>query len=353
MHSKQVASFLVLSLAIAGVACGGDDSSGTDGGVVVLDGTTPMCTDPGATGSTRFYVINVLDIPAESPPGTVWGFNLDGITTPMTEMEDPTAFAAGCGQPDKISPAPDNITGVDNQLSPILSTLGSSLDISGTIAENLRDGDLLLLAEIEGVDDATTDDCVRLNLYLGKRVLADPAATCADAAECTAPTCGSGQTAAAFCEAGACEDGPCVDGSEVIVGGQTFDINTMSFGPGGAPLITAVGTIISGRLNVGPIDITVPIPIMDMTLNLMIQQAQVRATLSGDTLTLGVIGGKLDVMQIIETIAAIPDLADFRTIIETTLMNQADLDPDGTGTCQSVSVGLVFDAVDAVEGATR
>jgi hypothetical protein len=117
------------------------------------------------------------------------------------------------------------------------------------------------------------------------------------------------------------------------------------------PLITVQGSITNGRLRAGPVDLELNLPVQDMTLTLNIQQAQVRFNMVGDTLTNGVIGGQLDVEQTISTIVAIDPDTIPESLARSILTAQADLDYDpATMTCNAVSIGLVFGAVDAVKG---
>ena len=68
----------------------------------------------------------------------------------------------------------------------------------------------------------------------------------------------------------------------------------------------------------------------------------------------GVIGGRINVQELN---AAWPAFEEggfvSRSILQTITREQADLDPDGAGVCQSISVALVFEGIRAVRGETR
>ncbi len=307
MNGLKVAFMLLVAGTLLG-ACGDDGGTTGDGGGGDT-GSSDMCM----TGDTMFYVASVLDVGQADPtgdPNIVPGFNLDDK---VSDAMDP----AGCLHQDFTSPPPDNEPGVDNQLGPILSAVGSSLDVTGTIADNILMGKLLILFELQNVDDSMNDGCVTLNLYLGQM-----------------PDMGMPADA---------------DGDGIIDPGQTILIDPASL-MGGMPLVSVQGEIVNGRMKAGPVDISLNIPIMDTVLSLNIRNAQVRMTLSGDNVTSGIIGGALNVDETVMTIVAIDPTAIPETLATSVLEAQADLEPDDLGNCTAVSVGLTFEGIPAVKG---
>src|SRR5688572_3697759 len=102
MDWKKFACALVVGAALVG--CGGDDGGDGDG-------------DPGMTYT---YVVSRMVVGQADPAGDptiVPGFNLDGRVSDDTD-------AMGCFHADFTSPPPDNESGVDNQLGPVLGGLG-------------------------------------------------------------------------------------------------------------------------------------------------------------------------------------------------------------------------------------
>lgn len=286
---------LVTAASLAGFGCGGDDNP-EDG--------PPM--DP------QTYVIGYLNIAQADPAGDpeiVAGFNLDGKVS--TDDTDPTV----CYKMDYTSPAPDNEPGVDNQLGPILASVGSSLDIEGTIAENIADGSLLILMTVEGIHNYDNDPNVVVKLELGTLE-------------------GTGKTM------------PDVDAMGNLSAGQSINVNMTSVG-----LVELPGMIVNGRLRAGPADLLLSLPIMGTMLNLNIRQAQVRFDITETSMGNGVLGGEL---QVEETVAAIVQVAPDsipESLARSILEGQADLQYDmAMDKCLAVSVGLVFEGPNAVRG---
>ncbi|MBW2461555.1 MAG: hypothetical protein JRH11_07900 [Deltaproteobacteria bacterium] len=308
MNYVTAALTLILAAAMVG-GCGDDGGTTMDGSTADSSTTIP---DAGP-GETLFYVASVLGVGQADPtgdPSVVPGFNLDGL---VSDAADP----AGCLHADFTSPAPDNQPGVDNQLGPILSSVGSSIDVEGSLSENILDGSLLLLFELVRVNDRVNDPEVGLNIYVGQM----PAGV----------------------------DEPAdLDGDAIIDPDQTFDIDPASL-EGGEPLVSVSGALINGRVNAGPIDIEINLPI-EGGLLLNIRDAEVRLSIAGDTITAGIIGGALDVAETVMTIVAIDPDAIPESLARSVLDAQADLVPDETGACTAVSVGLTFEGITAVRG---
>jgi hypothetical protein len=287
-----------LAAALVGVGCGGDDDGGGGG---------DMCD----TGETYLFVASVIDIGQADPtgdPNIVPGFNLDGITSDDT---DPM----GCFKTDFNSGPPDNIEGVDNQLGPILAALEGSFDVSGSIADAIADGSIALMMKVSNVDELANDSCVTVEILLGE-----------------VPGGGA----------------PMLGGDGLLVPGQTFDIDSRSVG-----MATFEGAIVNGRVQGGPVAIPLAVPLDETTtLTLNIANAEVRFNIGdGTSVNTGVIGGGLDIEETLTAITmAVMDVPEM--LARTLLENQADLAPDSTGQCRSVSMGLIFDGVSAVEGNT-
>jgi hypothetical protein len=311
-------SLSTLALLLA-VGCGDDDGATPDSGVTTVDSGAPEEPCQSGTCMEYVFVASTADIgqATAAMPNVAPGFNLDDrVSTPVTGggSDDPQ----GCFRADFTSPPPDSEMGVDNQLGPIVTAIGSGFDISGSIQENIADGGLLLLMKITDVDDTTTDGNVGFSLVLGEL------------------------------QAGV--EAPMVDAMGRLTGGQTFDIDSRSLGAGMTPLVSGRGRIINGRMRVGPVDIMINFTVSDMPIALAIRDAQVRATFSGtDALETGVIGGSLRISEVAPTLAMAADLD--QAIVEAALNGQSDLDPNADGSaCASVSVALTFAAVEAIEG---
>jgi hypothetical protein len=284
----------------------------------VIDTGVPPDAAACVGGETRFYVAAVFDVGQADPvgdPSLVPGINVDGRISDGSDV-------LGCLHPDFTNPPPYLENGVDNQLGPILSAVGSSLDISGTIADAVLAGSFLVLLEIEHVDDPMNDPCVVLNIYQG---LVPSGATAEDA-----------------------------DGDLLLDPGQTFDIDASSVTSAGDPLATAYGRIVGGRLSAFPIDVSLPMPVTEGSSFLLdIRDATVRLTLAGDSFDHGVLGGSLDVEATVPLIVAIDPATIPEALARSVLSAQADLSPDSSGACRAVSIGVVMDGVPAARGVVR
>lgn len=280
-----------------------------------------QCFDPSTPGVTYFFVVAQLEVAQADAanPEIVSGFNLDGAVTAGGDT------TTGCGKMDFISPPPDNEPGVDNQLGPILSNLPGDLDVNASIAESVRNGELVLLVELVDVNDLLNDESVTVNIYVG-----------------TLPV---GVTT------------PMLNGTQ-LAAGQTFDLDaTAGSQASGAPLGSAPGAIVDGRLRAGSTDIPLSLGETALPITLSVRGAQIAATLeaTGTTGTQGIIGGRVLNTETVAALAEIPDLEGNEALIEGVLRSQADLDPDPSmgGACTSVSLALELELVSAVKGVPR
>ena len=313
MDWKKLALGVLLGSTLAVTGCG-DDDGGTDGG------GTDATTDSGGGGTPLpgecadgecIFVVNELAIPDVTVMGgveTTQGFNIDGRVSDDTD-------AQGCFQPDFTSP--DGREGIDNQLATLKPTLAGFIgDLDMTISDALADGSVILLMELTGAE-STDDSDVGLNLYLGE-----------------VPGGGAPMLA---------------DGK--IAAGQTFDINPASVDSSGNPLVSVPASTVGGRVTAGPLDLPLTLAVDASTsITLNIRNASVQATVGDGTLTDGIIGGELNIDELVAIATGLGGGVDEGTI-RTVLEPIADLNPNGDMVCQSVSVGLTFAGVDAIKGA--
>ncbi len=306
MNRKALASILCAS-ALALSACGGDDGGKTG------DDDSGM---PPAGGATYTYVVSQLDlgtINSATTPKTAPGFNLDASET----------NACGDGIEDFQSGAPDNVTGVDNQLIGVaagISQASAELDIAQLLQEGVTDGNILLLFEVSGVDDLTTDESVSFKVFLAE-----------------VPGSGEGDAAIAPMSAGG-----------ALTANQTFDYTT-------APIVTGVtGSIAGGRLKVAVSNLPLSVPALGQSLDLAIKSAEARFDITATTLSNGVIGGKLAVSDVLTQVEkfsdSLPGGEGTLGLVETVLNGAADLDKSGDA-CTSISAAIKFSGVKATKGA--
>jgi len=265
--------------------------------------------------------------------GITSGFDIDGIVSPPDDVR-------GCGKPDYRSPPPDNIPGVDNQLGSLVASLEASLgfDTEMAIRDSLAKGTLLILLAMENVDDVTNDDCVTLNLLSGAQL---NTMCTAGGTECLAGwICGAMNTCV-----------PMVTGDGSLGAGQTFDVDTSSFMDGTTtPRISITGELVGGRFrSFRTGQFSLDIPLMGGRLLIDLLNPQVRLSITGGAVSTGVIGGGANNMQLGVAVANAINMPGLD--VAQILRGQADLEPDGSGSCNRISLGLEFVGVGATRGA--
>lgn len=270
--------------------------------------SSPPAVDAAGDGETRTYLLSAADVPAvDMSAGTAVGFNLDGMVT------------AGGGEscvdaaPDFTSP--EGEAGVDNQfaavLLPALSELADIDDVGALIAEQIADGSLLLMIQIDDDDDdrggaGEPVDSVQVSLYLGEL-----------------PT---GATVM-------------VDGSGRPTAGQDFD-RGMSLGT------TVTGTIEDGRLRLEADTLPLSFDIDGTIATLTLSEVRMEGNITADTITNGVIGAQITVASIVE----LGELIMPGVVTEELVRGFADPDlaPNADGSiCDAISAGLTFASVGA------
>jgi hypothetical protein len=326
MEARMDFRKLILSMGIAGavglVGCGSDSEEEPppppppDPFFEPHQRSTPVpptsaCAD---TGNSYFYVVSVLDFATTSTEtNQTPGFNIDGYNTPVSGT-------SGCGHPDRRFDVNqdgmvlDDENGIDNQLADLAPLLSGFLSLQDMV----DGGDVLILVEAKYVDSLTNDDCVQVDLLLGEV----PA----------------GETLV-------------LDASGRIAPGQAFVISDASYDDDGNPLISGLGSIVNGRLYIGPVTLSLSFPVDAQTeITLAIQSAQVAFNISATTLGVGVIGGALNVDALLSAVGGLlPDEFPPDTI-RGILEPMMDINPDtNNANCDSVSLGLVFNGVDAEE----
>jgi hypothetical protein len=293
-------------LGIVLVGCSESRSRGGAGGPSVRIDSGVTSTDDaggGTTGATHEYVMHVLNVGQADPAGSpdiVPGFNLD---TRVSDDTDPE----GCFHPDFTSPPPDNDTGVDNQMGPILASLGSSVDVEGSIAMSIADGSLILLVRVSGVNDEASDESITVELWQGATATGGP---------------------------------PMLDATGRLAAGQSFVATTMV---GSWP-----GFISFGRARVATSDVPFVLPLDMGTLSILLRGGELRFDVAASGLSRGVVGGALDVDETVSAIVAVAPDSIPESLARSILEGQADLMPDVSGACQEVSMALTFDTVPAV-----
>lgn len=269
----------------------------------------PVDAPDSGPGETALFVVNKLRTPT-AVGGEVIGFNVDGLVSDAADAD-------GCNKMDYTSPAPDSETGVDNQLGPLLTSFETQLGLNAAAATAFENGTLLLLIEVTDIDDYENDAYVGVNVLFGRL----PPGIYA----------------------------PELDSGGFIAGGQTFDIDATSYESDMmTPHVRFMGSIVDGRLHTDTTGFTLALPYNSYVIMLAIKLAELRFNIAPEGLETGIIGGALDVEDLITAVSGVID-STYISLLRLLLGNAADLKVL-SGACDNISVGMTFTATTAVLG---
>jgi hypothetical protein len=294
MDWKKLAWSAVVSTGLVmGSACGDDDGPGpgTDSGTPMMDGgSMPEPLDCGDC----FFVVNALDF-GPGAEGRYPGFDVDD--------NDAGEFGDGepnCGVPDYIGY--DGSPGVDNGLGGLLGAASTALDVGAEIEMALAEGSIIILVEPSGIT-STEQTGVGLRIYLG-------------------------ETASGVA--------PMVDGMNRISADQVFN-----YFP--EPDIMVTGNISGGILTAGPLDLPLSLNVMDTTLELLIEDAQIRVDVAQMTSFTGentphFLGGKIDLVALFDALGPLLEGVEVPiSLLESILPLYLDLDPVASETVLTIT----------------
>lgn len=288
-HPRGGAAACLLALAALALGCADPETMPPD--------TTRHC----GVAEPRAFVISKLAFTRVDPEkGTAPGFDVDGVVSDGT---DP----ASCMKKDFVGPLGEK--GVDNQLAALIpdveKILGNAVD--GLIQGAIDNGDLLILAEVNGAQSLENDDCVDLTIKIGEGK----------------PTLGT-------------------DG--VIEAYQTFDVD-----PAGEVSHGTGGKIEAGVLTIGPFELAIPIAIFDVAFTLHVHDALFRLRVSGEdgTPNEGFLGGGVVPQEILDGVGQGAGVDKYIPVLTIVLNGSADLAVNADGTCTQVSAALGITATEA------
>jgi len=148
-----------------------------------------------------------------------------------------------------------------------------------------------------------------------------------------------------------CSGKPMLSGM-TIASGQTFNVDARSLGAGGMAMIREAATISGGVATVMADNIALSVPFdpdqPPVTLNIRNARVEFRGSASG--LMSGLIGGQLNIDELIAiALMLMPTLPEM--LIRSTLESSADLGMTAPGEpCEAISVALLFTATAATRG---
>ncbi|MBM4360448.1 MAG: hypothetical protein FJ096_20265 [Deltaproteobacteria bacterium] len=258
----------------------------------------PPCT---ATGRTYASVVTFATFAEQRDDGSVEGVNVDGIVSDGTDE-------AGCFKADAVGS--DGATGIDNQVAtllPLVKGLVGEENIDALLGAAIKNGQLIVMTAMRGVDDLVDDACVDV----------------------------------AF---GAGLGSPLVDGD-----GNYFPFQTFAWDAEAARVSTLYRARIEGGvLRAGPGDVDLPVRVLDANFTLGIHSTgvamKVTPTPDGRGATLsGFVGGGIVVEELAKVVASFNIGESVKGAVIPLLKTRADLGMDGTGECRQISAALRFE----------
>ncbi|MCB9683694.1 MAG: hypothetical protein H6735_01475 [Alphaproteobacteria bacterium] len=227
--------------------------------------------------------------------GTSPGFDLDDATSILNGLD-------GCGVPDLTDP--DGAVGIDNGFGGLLPALEltEAAAVEDLIAQTITDGELLITFDLADLDDATGDGCI--DVTVGRAA--------------GTPMLGT--------------DGQLLDG-------QTLDRD-----PAIDPVRIEHVAVVDGTFE-APFEITIPVQIFDVDMDFTLKNGRIRGTIAPDGTVSGIFAGGVDVatmLAITEENNVDPALHD---VLAALLSIWADLEPDGLGGCEQVSIVFEYSSV--------
>ena len=246
---------------------------------------------------TRVAVVSTL-LFGRRDDGVAWGFDLDGRVSDDRDAE-------GCYQEDLVDPeGRDGVDSAFSKLVPVLE-LTEAAAVEGLIQDSIASGELLLLAEVSGIDDPLDDDCVDVRLWRGAGV----------------PMLGTD--------------------------GAILDYQTFPTDPDQAPGEVLCAQLIDGVVEARPFELALPIQVLDRSLIFTMKDAGLRVDLNDPEAPFGHFGGGVPIAEIIDIVDDDGALAEIRDLVIELVEGNADLDPDSDGQCQQLSIVFEFGATPA------
>ena len=275
-----------LTLALA-VGCSAGDPA-------VLDSATKAATCAGPDARSMHWVIDSLYF-ARVTDGVSDGFDLDGLASTGSGTD-------GCGRADFTSPSGE--PGIDNAFGEVIPALENTEFVAAEalINDTIKTGELMLLVSMNHVDDAANDDCIDLSL-------------------------------------GRATGDPMLGTDEAFLPGQT-----LSRDPAFENAVVSDTFIKDGVAMGRPISATIPLQVLDASLEFEVLDGAVRLEQHEDGMASGVFAGGLDIATVIYVASNEGIAQELKDILASVLYVVADLAPNENGECEQLSVTFAFTA---------
>jgi len=256
------------------------------------DDTAAAVDECAGAGETQVAVLTRVAF-ARIEDGVTRGYDLD-------EDETDAGEPWGCGIQDFVDA--EGNTGIDNAFGQVIPALESTqaVVLEDLILESINSGELLLMLELEDVNSEVDDACVDLTIQQATGT----------------PNVGN-------------------DGS--VESGQTFERDPDS------PIETVSTSVVDGRIDSAKFDYRLPLQVFREAIDFDIYGARARVELHGDGTVSGFINGGVSADYVMEIANRDGIGDDVAAVLEPVVMALKDLDRDGDGTCEDISVVLEFD----------
>ena len=246
-----------------------------------------------ATGDTIVGVLSSITH-ARRVDGVVWGLNIDGFTSANT---DPN----GCYKEDLVDP--NGTPGIDNAFSALIPALESTeaVALESLVQDSINNGNLLLMVEIKGVDNWQNDDCVDVSIWRGQGT-------------------------------------PLIGTDGTLMTHQSF-FKDLSMPNSHIENMK----IVDGVLVASPLDVELPVQVLDEKLNFELQDGGIHIQLTADGFMSGFFTGAVPITALTD-ITSLPDV-NLPEIVQDVVRSAADLYPQEDGTCSGISVAFEYQAL--------
>jgi hypothetical protein len=247
------------------------------------------------TGETIVGIISTLTH-ARRENGVGWGLNIDGLTSINT---DPN----GCYKDDLVDPYGN--PGIDNAFSALIPALESTeaVALETLVQQSIHNGNLLLMVELKGVNDWQNDDCVDVSIWRGQGT-------------------------------------PLLGTDGVLMTHQSF------FKDHDMPNSHIQGMkIVDGILVASPLDVELPVQVLDEKLNFEMENGGIHIELTEDGFMSGFFTGALPITALTD-ITSLPDV-NLPEVVQDLVRSAADLYPQDDGSCSGISVAFEYTALPA------
>ena len=246
-------------------------------------------------GETIVAVISYIGH-ARREDGVAWGFDIDNVTSATTDPQ-------GCYKEDLTSPNGD--VGVDNAFSALIPALDSTeaVALESLVQQSINNGNLLLMLEISGVQDTQNDDCVNVSIWRGSGA-------------------------------------PLIGTDDALMHLQSFDTD-----PSMPNSHISGMQIIDGKLEARPLDVELPVQVLDEDLNFSISEGGIYLDFNEDGTIQGFFGGALPI-ETLTDITTLPDV-NLPEIVVDLVNSAADLFPREDGSCSAISIAFEYEAIPA------